>query len=147
MSNWRFCLWLATLIVAMGFAGRLVTDGFAGEPAAAGLHGAPSDFQDRPPRGLEGDRRPGVSDGRLQAVRAADRRRGRPMSATRVPDPPRAIASCSAHSSSYAPSTVLRETLRVRASVRVAGNGLPATKRPSRIARLSVRASCSYSAP
>src|SRR5262245_44483234 len=54
------------------FAGWLVPDGFASEPAATGIDGAVSNFQDRPPRSLEGDRRSGASDGWLQT---ANRRR------------------------------------------------------------------------
>src|SRR5262249_20202051 len=55
------------------FAGWLVRDGFAGEPAAAGLKGAVSDFQDRPPRSLAGDRPSSATDDWLQP---ANRRRG-----------------------------------------------------------------------
>src|SRR5262245_65080453 len=54
------------------FANWLVPYGFASEPAAADLDGAVSDFQDRPPRSLEGDRRSGASNGWLQT---ANRRR------------------------------------------------------------------------
>src|SRR5262245_53017647 len=50
------------------FTGWLIPDGFAGEPAAAGPNGAVSDFQDRPPRSLEGDRASGASDDWLQTA-------------------------------------------------------------------------------
>src|SRR5262249_7168280 len=50
------------------FTGRLVRDDFAGESATTGIDRAMSDFQDRPPGGLEGDRPPRLCDGRLDTV-------------------------------------------------------------------------------
>ncbi len=66
---------------------------------------------------------------------------------TRVPELGCGTASCSAHNSSYAPSTVLRETPSAAASVRVAGSLLPGSYPPVRIWPFKARANCSNSAP
>src|SRR5215831_19280365 len=50
------------------FDGRVVLDGFTGEPAADCVDSATSDFEDRPPGGLERDRRSRFGKGWIETA-------------------------------------------------------------------------------
>lgn len=72
---------------------------------------------------------------------------GSARSATRVPDPWRAVSQPSATSSAYASATVLRATPRSAASERYGGSRVPGASLPSRTASRSARISAARRPP